>query len=415
MAIHPFATSMLFDANFAWPAHKNLTVNQGGTSSGKTYSILQVLFLKAFEFERSRITVVGQDIPNLKKGAIRDAQTIVFSSPFIQNTLLGYNKTDRIYYFKNGSIIEFTSYQDGQDAKNGKRDFLFLNEANGVGYEIFKELFQRTSKHTWIDFNPTGEFWLHEKAFLQRPTVRMIKSTYIHNPFVDAEIIKKIEAYEPTPENIANGTADEYLWQVYGLGEMGILEGVLFPINELKFYDPLTINWKGEETQIEHKSGYVDIADDGEDDHCALVGCNIGAPIYIPPDIVFTKDSVEINSKETASLFNNHKPEYAQVEVNTGGTMYPMILTPLLETTTIIPIWSKANKKTRIYSASSLIKKYCYFCSNYKSIPQYHAFMKQLTEYLKDGSSKHDDAPDALAGLVNFITRSLSHLYKEVA
>ena len=129
-----FQTSVIFERNYNSTAE--VVVNQGGTSSGKTYSILQVLCLKAIAEPDQVISVVGQDVPNLKSGALRDMQTIVASSPDIQSWIKGYNASDRIYSFQNGSLIEFKSYQDSQDAKSGKRDYFFLNEANGINFEI---------------------------------------------------------------------------------------------------------------------------------------------------------------------------------------------------------------------------------------------------------------------------------------
>ena len=243
-----FETSKLFDCNFDIPEGIDLTVNRGGTSSGKTYSIMQVLALKAYKEPNVIITVVGQDIPNLKKGAIRDLQTIISSSEFIQSTIKHYNKTDRILHFKNGSIIEFNSYENEQDAKNGKRDYSFFNEANGISYEIFEAIYVRTKIHSWLDFNPSGEFWLSDKKMEDRANVQAHHSTYEHNPFLDKSIIKKILSYEPTTKNIKQGTADEYRWKVYGKGEYAPLDGAIIKRWERgKFDDSLTylfgIDW----------------------------------------------------------------------------------------------------------------------------------------------------------------------------
>ena len=232
---------MLFDCNFDIPEGIDLSVNRGGTSSGKTYSIMQVLALKAYQEPNVIITVVGQDIPNLKKGAIRDLQTIISSSEFIQSTIKYYNKTDRILHFKNGSIIEFNSYENEQDAKNGKRDYSFFNEANGISFEIFEAIYVRTKMHSWLDFNPSGEFWLSEKKMEERTNVQAFQSTYEHNPFLDQSIINKILSYEPTAINIGQGTADEYRWKVYGKGEYAPLEGaILKRWKKGKFNDSLT-------------------------------------------------------------------------------------------------------------------------------------------------------------------------------
>ena|SRR6478609_3026845 len=103
-----FKASPLFDANYN--SKSDVVVNQGGTSSGKTYSILQVLFCRAIEKKRVVITIAGQDIPNLKAGALRDALDIYNDSDDLQRLVSSYNKTDRIFNFRNGSIIEFNRY-----------------------------------------------------------------------------------------------------------------------------------------------------------------------------------------------------------------------------------------------------------------------------------------------------------------
>jgi phage terminase large subunit len=116
-----FTTSELYTENLN--ATEDLVINQGGTSSGKTYSIMQMLFTIAISKESVNILVVGQSIPNLKVGAITDAQSIVDSSPELQTTIKSYNKTDRIFDFHSGSTMQFKSFNDFQDAKSGKRDY----------------------------------------------------------------------------------------------------------------------------------------------------------------------------------------------------------------------------------------------------------------------------------------------------
>lgn len=197
-------------------ADTDIIINQGGTSSGKTYSILQNLFLHAIENDRSIITVAGQDIPNLKVGPIRDAHNIVENTEGLSNYILEYNKSDRVFTFVNGSIIEFKSYDDAQDAKQGKRDYLFLNEANGVDKIIWDELYIRTKKKSYIDYNPNNEFWVHTEL-IGKPNVTLIISDHRHNTFLDQKIHDKIEAIE-----------DPELYKVYARGLTGKLEGVIF-------------------------------------------------------------------------------------------------------------------------------------------------------------------------------------------
>lgn len=96
-----FEVSILFKQNYDTDAH--ITVNQGGTSSGKTYAIEQVLFSLACQTDNQVITVVGQDIPNLKAGALRDALGIYNGSAALQAAVKSYNKTDRVFEFNNGT------------------------------------------------------------------------------------------------------------------------------------------------------------------------------------------------------------------------------------------------------------------------------------------------------------------------
>jgi phage terminase large subunit len=99
---HDYEASVLFRHNYDSIAA--VVVNQGGTSSGKTYAIEQVLFCKACEAKDQVITVVGQDIPNLKAGALRDALSIYNKSAQLKNLVKNFNKSDRVFEFYNGSI-----------------------------------------------------------------------------------------------------------------------------------------------------------------------------------------------------------------------------------------------------------------------------------------------------------------------
>lgn len=209
-----FRTGPLYLANLN--ATEDIIINQGGTSSGKTYAIIQVLFSLAIS-EKAVLTVVGQDIPNLKVGALRDALEIVEKSPELQSCILSYNKTDRVFEFKSGSILEFKSYQTAQDAKSGKRDYLFVNEANGISHEIFAELYLRTRKRTFIDYNPNAEFWVHEH-YIDKPGVRRFISDHRHNPFLQQKVRDKIEGLKDI---------DLELWKVYARGLTGKIEGLI--------------------------------------------------------------------------------------------------------------------------------------------------------------------------------------------
>ena len=210
-----FQTSVLYLANYE--AVEHIVVNQGGTSSGKTYSILQVLFVLAAQEEKQIVTIVGQDIPNLKAGALRDAINIYDNSPALKTLIHSYNKSDRIFQLDNGSILEFKSYDNAQDAKSGKRDYLFINEANGIPFPLYTELALRTKKRIFLDYNPNAEFWVHEHL-IGKQGVKFIRSWHEHNPFLSDLVRQKIEALKEV---------DDETWKVYARGITGKIEGVI--------------------------------------------------------------------------------------------------------------------------------------------------------------------------------------------
>lgn len=215
-----FQTSVLYEANYN--STKDIVVNQGGSSSGKTYAILQVLFARAIQLKaedrNNVITVVSESIPNLKAGALRDAQDIVSGSKILQSFIADYNKTDRVYTFTNGAVMEFKSFMTAQDAKSGKRKYLFINEANGINQDVFDQLHLRTANQTFIDYNPTAEFWVHETV-IPDPKAQLIISDHRHNPFVPPKIRERIEGLR---------FKDMELFKVYARGLTGKIEGLVF-------------------------------------------------------------------------------------------------------------------------------------------------------------------------------------------
>lgn len=236
----PFTKGVTDIFNKTWHSTKPIVIHQGGTSSGKTFGIMQYLVAKCISEKAIRCIVIGQDVPNLKRGAWADIENIFSIDTHLKQFVEKINNTDRVYYFRNGSRIEFTSLENYQSAKSGKREYSFFNEANGIGYEVFFEIEVRTTRKTIIDFNPNEEFWVHTQVWKppilgadgkpevddmgieQRkvnPDVDFFISTWRDNKFLPQKIIDGIEALKySNPEK----------YKVYGLGEVGVLEGLVF-------------------------------------------------------------------------------------------------------------------------------------------------------------------------------------------
>ena len=196
-------------------------VVQGGTSSSKTYSIIPTLIMYALANAGAEISVVSESIPHLRRGAIRDFLKIMIA---IGNSLNQWNKSTLIYYFDNGSFIEFFSADQSDKLRGARRDILFVNEANNITWESYHQMSVRTRKFIYIDYNPTQEFWAHTELIGKEGTDFVIL-TYKDNEALEPAIVKEIEAAR---DKASESPYWANWWNVYGLGQTGSLQGVIF-------------------------------------------------------------------------------------------------------------------------------------------------------------------------------------------
>ena len=172
----------------------NKVVIQGGSSSSKTYSMLQYFGVQCLNAtEPILISVVAESVPVLKRGAQRDLENILHGSQIPYDL----NRTDRLYKIGNG-VIELLALDDPRKAHGPRRDHLFINEAQNIPWHIANQLMMRTSGRSFFDFNPTHEFWAHTEI-LPREDSQFIKVTYKDNAtstgesLLDASIVDYLE------------------------------------------------------------------------------------------------------------------------------------------------------------------------------------------------------------------------------
>jgi phage terminase large subunit len=199
-----------------------IKIVQGGTSASKTYSILAVLIDKALRKDGLEISIVAESIPHLRRGALKDFIKILkWTNRFNDQQL---NKSLLTYQFKNGSVVEFFSADDASKLRGARRDILYINECNNVTFESYNELAIRTKREVYLDFNPANEFWVH-KELKDEPDTDFIILTYKDNEALDESIVTQIEKNR---DKAATSAYWANWWRVYGLGEVGSLEGVVF-------------------------------------------------------------------------------------------------------------------------------------------------------------------------------------------
>lgn len=195
---------------------------QGGTSAGKTFGILPILISIASKTPLQEISVVAESIPHLKRGAIKDFKKIMIKTGRWNPN--SWNATDFKYTFFNNSQIEFFSAENDSKLRGARRDYLYMNEANNMTFHAYTELASRTKKGVYLDWNPVNEFWFH---------------TELKNDADVDFVIVNYQDNEACPESALNfilkakeKAATSSFWanwyNVYGLGELGSLEGVVF-------------------------------------------------------------------------------------------------------------------------------------------------------------------------------------------
>lgn len=194
---------------------------QGGMSAGKTYAILTALIGYCDSYAESLVTVLGLSYPHLSTGVLRDFKAIMKEVGRWDDT--AWNKTAHTYQFPNGSVLEFLSV-DKMSARGPRRDVLFVNEANGISWEVFYELAGRTRDFVIVDYNPSSKFWAHERLIEgKKEDTSFIILTYLDNEALSAREVANIESNKPK-----DGEEPSNWWVVYGLGQIGSLEGNVY-------------------------------------------------------------------------------------------------------------------------------------------------------------------------------------------
>ncbi len=205
---------------------KPYKVVQGGTSASKTFGILAILIQYAIVSKDKTITVVAESYRTLERGAVRDFKNIMIMMDAWDEKR--FNKSSFKYVFESGTYIEFIAGDSDRKMRGARRDVLYMNEANAMSFELFNELNMRNEGDTWIDFNPTNQFWAHTELLqLEKDNTCFIKLTYKDNEALSQKIVDKIESMR---EKGKTSTMWANQWKVYGLGEVGSLEGACIPV-----------------------------------------------------------------------------------------------------------------------------------------------------------------------------------------
>ncbi len=195
---------------------KRIRAVAGGSGASKTISILIWCIDYAQSTKNELISIVSENYPHLERGAMLDFETIMKDRGYWKDS--EWHDTKHTYSFPSGSKIEFVAVDSYGKAHGPRRDVLFMNECNNIPYNIARQLVLRTRKIVWMDWNPSADFWYYSEFEGKRDDIDFLKLTYLDNEGLDTGERSEIESLR----------SNRYLWQVYGLGELGEIEGKIF-------------------------------------------------------------------------------------------------------------------------------------------------------------------------------------------
>ena len=200
----------------AYKSSTRITCLQGGTRTSKTYSLCQLFIVKALRETGKVFTICRKTLPALKGTAYRDVLELLKELGLY--TEENHNKSE-LSYTLNGNLIEFISVDQPQKIRGRKRNYLWLNEANEFDFESWVQLSLRCTEQIYLDYNPSDPYsWIYDKV-ITRDDCTFIKSTYKANPFLDKDTIAEIERLKDL---------DPDYWRVYGMGEIGSIQTMIF-------------------------------------------------------------------------------------------------------------------------------------------------------------------------------------------
>ena len=234
---------------------------EGSSRSGKTWSGVDIIIWLCLYYEPKGCTInIYRETYNEFKTTLYDDFKRRLDDYALPNP---FHKSQEVKSFKIGkSRIYFL----GDGKHGGGCDYAFFNEVMFINQSVFDQTEMRCRKFWWADYNPSvTDHWFFDKV-LTRPDVAFLRTTYLDNKHISPQERNKILSYDPWlpgsyivknsivmcynkltkkvepvtstnqppphPTNIQNGTADEFMHKVYGLGLRGAMKGVIFPYVE---------------------------------------------------------------------------------------------------------------------------------------------------------------------------------------
>jgi len=384
--------------------------NEGGSRSSKTWDTFHLIIaICAHNINAGLdIYILRDTLTNCKDYTYKDFKKVIDICKIMDDAIFtNPQKPNCLLY---GNNVHFRGLDDEKHTEGYPSDILFINEVLETKKSKVEGLLMRCRKLVVFDWNPKlTKHWIFD--YEGRPDVLFTKTTYKDNKHLEKTIIDEIESYNPeVKQNVINGTANLFRWKVYGLGERADQEGNVFNDSQLNKYDDSV------DLSNAVKIAWCDVADQGIDYLCFIVGALIGEKIYVC-DVVFTLQDSEKSIPLIISSLRKNDVHIALFESNNQGLVFTKLIkerikimecqekgiinvseyySPLANKIKALPNSSNKHSRIVIQAQTNIIPNF--FFKKHRT-GMYAEYYDNLTNYKHDKSVKGDDAPDATAGL----------------
>lgn len=357
----------IFNKNYEYlfNSTKRFGINQGSSRSSKTWSLCQLIIVYCLTTPNKTVSIVRKTFPTLRATVMRDFFDVMKELDVYQRDL--HNKTENIYHFPNGSMIEFFSTDDEQKLRGRKRDVCWANEANELLHDDFLQLNMRTTDKFIVDYNPSdADSWIYE---LDPEDSVLIKSTYKDNPFLPKSIVKQIEDLK---------YKDEALYQIYALGERAMSRKNIYS------------NWNFIDSKPERFVNYIYGLDFGYNHPTALVKC------YYDQDDIFIETLIYESYLTTTELIQRMQ----DLQVDTINEIMCDFARPEIIQELRDNVFNTHNANKAVKNGINNIKQFNIFAletdENLKKEYRNYMWKKSGDRILDEPVKNYDDAMDAI-------------------
>lgn len=289
-----------------------------------------------------------------------------------------------------------------------------VNDLRSRRLEGCKEFYIATR---WSVHDPIGKL---QQLYAGNPRAR-----FIAVPAIDengkSNFLFTVNGFSEKYFNDAKESMDEISYNCLYQQQPVEREGLLLPPDKLKRFffgkEDVPDGCTDEYTIIPDKEAdaiwaVCDTKDKGTDFESLPIAYQYGDKFFIP-DVVFDDTTdYDILDRKTADILIKHNPHKIRFESNNVGNRVAHNIQKIISGKCRADIETRptqANKETKILVNSDYISKHFYFLhpSQYKPKSDYGLFMGNVTTYTTRAKVAHDDGPDSLAMMAEYVQNPL--------